>query len=258
MNPDRLRDRVALVTGGASGIGAACARRFVAEGASVMLADQNPDSAAEVAATLGSNAASCAVDVRDEAQVAAMVAATTERFGRLDIAVNAAGLGTHGLVTDLELEQWNVVIDVCLTGVFLSTKHQARVMREQGAGVILNLASINATVPGDGMSAYCAAKAGVSMFTQTAGMELAEHGVRVVALAPGYVETPLTGFARVLPQIHDAYVESIPLGRAGQPEDIAALAAFLASDDASWITGTTIVVDGAESTKSYPVFRHLI
>jgi NAD(P)-dependent dehydrogenase (short-subunit alcohol dehydrogenase family) len=257
MTPDRLGGLVAVVTGGGSGIGAACARRFAAEGASVMIADLDPAAAASVAAELGDRGASCAVDVRDEAQVEAMVAATTARFGRLDLALNAAGLGTHAAVVDHDLEQWRLVLDVCLTGVFLCTKHEARVMQAQGAGVVINIASINATVPADGMSAYCAAKAGVAMFTQTAGMELAEHGVRVVGLAPGYVETPLTSFARMLPQMHDAYVESIPAGRAGQPDDVAAFAAFLASPEASWITATTMVVDGGESTKAYPVFRTL-
>lgn len=223
-----------------------------------MIADLTLDGASAVAADLGPDADAVELDVRDESQVEAAVRATVGRFGHLDLALNAAGLGVFGAITDLELEQWNLCVDVCLTGVFLSTKHEARAMKTHGSGVIINIASINAHVPGDGMVAYCSAKAGVAMLTQTAGMELAEHGVRVVALAPGYVETPLTGFARVLPQLHDAYLESIPLGRAGQPDDIAALAAFLASDDASWITATTITVDGAESTKSYPVFRHLV
>jgi 3-oxoacyl-[acyl-carrier protein] reductase len=223
-----------------------------------MIGDLDEGAAVRTADALGPRAAAIGLDVRDESQVVAAVAATVERFGHLDLALNAAGLGVFGAITDLELDQWNLCVDVCLTGVFLSTKHEARAMQQHGSGVIINIASINSFVPGDGMVAYCAAKAGVAMLTQTAGMELAEHGVRVVALAPGYVETPLTGFARAVPQIHDAYVESIPAGRAGVPGDIAALAAFVASDEASWITATTITIDGAESTKSYPVFRNLL
>ncbi len=223
-----------------------------------MIADVAIDAARAVADEIGDQADAVVLDVRDESQVEAAVAATVTRFGHLDLAVNSAGLGVFGPITELALDQWNLCVDVCLTGVFLSTKHEARAMTAHGSGVIVNLASINSFVPADGMVAYCAAKAGVAMLTQTAGMELAASGVRVVALAPGYVETPLTGFARTVPQLHDAYVESIPIGRAGQPDDVAALAAFLASDDASWITATTITVDGAESTKSYPVFRNLM
>jgi NAD(P)-dependent dehydrogenase (short-subunit alcohol dehydrogenase family) len=112
-------------------------------------------------------------------------------------------------------------------------------------------------VPAENMSAYCTAKAGVAMFTQCAAMELAPQGVRVVAIGPGYVETPLTSFAQAIPAIHDAYVSSIPMGRAGQPRDVADAAVFLASDEAKWITGTTLYVDGAEATKGYPELAKL-
>ena len=250
--------RVALVTGGASGIGLACARAFLDDGMHVVIADRAADAIVAALVELGDAATGFVVDVRDEATVEQMVTSTIERLGRLDVAVNAAGTGTHALVVDLELDQWNTVVDICLTGVFLSTKHEARAMRAQGLGVIINIASINAFVPADGMTAYCAAKAGVAMFTKTAALELAEHGVRVVGIAPGYVETPLTSFAKQIPGIHEAYVDSIPLGRAGQPEDIASLVVFLASERASWITGTTVTIDGAESTQSYPIFRRLL
>ena len=125
-------------------------------------------------------------------------------------------------------------------------------------GVIINIASINAVVPSEGMSAYCTAKAGVTMLTRCAAMELGPLGVRVVAIGPGFVETPLTEYARTVPAVQNAYLESIPLGRVGSPRDIADAAVFLASVEASWVSGTTFYVDGAESNKGYPELGRLV
>lgn len=251
----RLDGKVAVITGGASGIGLETARRFVAEGARVVLGDLDPDRAAEAAGGIGDGTSIVAeaVDVREEADVALLVARAVEVFGGLHLAVNSAGLGTWSPIHQHPLEEWNHVVDVCLTGVFLSVKHEAAAMVAAGdGGVIINLASINAKVPSDGMVAYCSAKAGVEMLTRVAAMELGPHGVRVVALGPGFVDTPLTAFAS-LGGIRDAFVASVPMGRIGRPGDIADAALFLASDEASWISGETLYVDGAESTKGYPV-----
>jgi NAD(P)-dependent dehydrogenase (short-subunit alcohol dehydrogenase family) len=250
---ERLVGRVGVVTGGASGIGLACAKRFVDEGARVVLGDRNEALLAAVDEQLGSAVVSEVVDVTVEADVERLVARAIENFGGLDLAVNCAGLGTLAPVTEHSLEEWNTVIGVCLTGTFLSVKHEALAMDATGrGGAIVNLASINAKVPAKGMSAYCSAKAGVEMLTRCAAMELGPKGIRVAGIGPGLVETPLTEYARLLPQIGAAYLESIPLGRVGTPGDVADAALFLVSSEASWVSGETLYVDGAESTNGYP------
>ena len=254
---ERLSGKVGLVTGGASGIGLATVRRFVAEGARVVVGDRNADLLAEIGAELGDAVATEVVDVTVEADIERLVG-RAGAFGGLDLAVNCAGLGTFSPIADHPADEWRTVIDVCLTGVFLSLKHEAQAMRAGGGGgVIVNIASINAKVPAVGLGAYCCAKAGVEMLTRCSGMELGPEGIRVAGIGPGYVETPLTAFAQQIPALHDAYVESIPLGRAGAADDIASAALFLVSDDASWVTGETLYVDGAESTKGYPDFTKL-
>jgi NAD(P)-dependent dehydrogenase (short-subunit alcohol dehydrogenase family) len=253
----RLDGRVAVITGGGSGLGAASARRLVADGASVLLADRNPDALAAMAEELGDASATELVDVTVEADVERAVQRAVERFGTLDTAVNCAGFGTFGLVPDHPLDEWRAVIDTCLTGVFLAVKHEGAVMRERGAGAIVNIASINSRVPAIGMAAYCCAKAGVEMLTRVAAMELGPHGVRVAGIGPGFVDTPLTAFAQAMPKVREAYVESTPLGRAGQPEDIADAVAFLVSDDGRWVSGDTLFVDGAEMTRGYPDLSRL-
>ena len=150
----RIEGQVAVITGGASGIGLACARRFVAEGARVVIADRNPDALAAAASELGEAVVTEQIDVTIEADVERMVARAVAEFGTLDVAVNAAGFGTFGFVADHPIEEWRAVIDTCLTGVMLSVKHEGRVMRDAGKGAIVNIASINSRVPAEGMSAY--------------------------------------------------------------------------------------------------------
>ena len=253
---ERLAGRVGVVTGGASGIGAESARKFVAEGARVVLADRNESLLATMADELGDAVVTEVVDVTVEADVERMIARAVEAFGGLDFAVNCAGLGTLAPVSDHSLEGGSTVIGVCLTGTFLSLKHEARAMagdrrrrgdreprvdQRQGAG--------------QGDAAYCSAKAGVEMLTRCAAMELGPQGIRVAAIGPGFVETPLTEYAKLLPAIGEAYVASIPLGRVGAARDIADAATFLVSDEASWVSGETLYVDGAESTIGYPDLR---
>jgi NAD(P)-dependent dehydrogenase (short-subunit alcohol dehydrogenase family) len=256
---ERLQGRVGVVTGGASGIGAECARRFVGEGARVVLGDLNREALAHMAAELGDACVIEVVDVREPESVDRMVARATEDLGRLDFALNAAGIGWYSPVHAHSVEQWDAVMDVCLRGVFLSVRAEsAAMLGAHRSGVIINIASINAIVPAEGMSAYCAAKAGVAMLTRCAAMELGPSGIRVVGIGPGFIETPMTQFASAIPAVHEAYVESIPMGRAGAPRDIADAAVFLASDEASWISGTTIYVDGAEANKGYPELARFI
>jgi NAD(P)-dependent dehydrogenase (short-subunit alcohol dehydrogenase family) len=255
---ERLAGKVGVITGGASGIGLATARRFVDEGALVVLGDRNEELLAAAARDLGAAVVTETIDVTEEADVERLVARAVGTFGGLDVAVNCAGLGAFSPIIDHPLEDWRTVIDVCLTGVFLSVKHEARAMNAAGrGGAIVNIASINAKVPAVGLGAYCSAKAGVEMLTRCAGMELGPQGIRVAGIGPGYVETPLTAFAQEIPQIQAAYIESIPMGRAGAADDIASAALFLVSDDASWVSGETLYVDGAESTRGYPDFTKL-
>lgn len=248
----RLEGRVAVITGGGSGIGLECARRFVAEGARVMLGDRNADALDAAASELGAAALTEVVDVTVESDVERMVGRAVAELGGLDAAVNAAGFGTYGLLADHAVDEWRAVVDTCLTGVMLSLKHEARVMREAGRGAIVNIASINARVPAAGMAAYCCAKAGVEMLTRIAAMELGPHGVRVAGIGPGFVETPLTAFSIAVPAIREAFIASTPLGRAGQPSDIADAALFLVSDEGRWVSGDTLFVDGGEMTMGYP------
>jgi 3-oxoacyl-[acyl-carrier protein] reductase len=249
----RLDGRVAVITGGGSGIGLECARRFVREGARVVLADRNAEPLDAAAAELGEAAVAEVVDVTVEDDVERMVRRALSEFGGLDAAVNAAGFGTFGFVADHPVDEWRAVIDTDLTGVMLSVKHEARVMRDGAkGGAIVNIASINARVPAEGMAAYCCAKAGVEMLTKCAAMELGPAGIRVSGIGPGFVDTPLTAFTQVVPAIRDAYVSSTPLGRAGQPDDIADVAVFLVSDEGRWISGDTLFVDGASMLKAYP------
>ena len=253
----KLQDKVAIVTGGASGIGFGIARRFIAEGAQVMLADVNAAGAEERAGELGGHCAWTQADLSGEAGAESMMRAVVERFGRLDIAINAAGIGTLAPIVDQTAEQWDAVVGLNLRGVFLSTKHEARQLIAQGeGGVIVNIASINARQPSEGMSAYCCSKAGVEMFTQVAAMELAEHGIRVTAIGPGIVDTPLAAPLVAIDAIREEFLENIPAGRFGTPDDIASAALFLVSDEATWVTGTTLFVDGAELTKRYPALLH--
>lgn len=244
-----LDGKNALITGGASGIGFGVARRFCAEGATVTLVDINAGLLAERAAELGPCARTHAADVTDEDALAAAVG----NAGPLHVAVNAAGAGTFGPVTDLPAADFRRIVDLCLTGVFLSVKHEARAMTAGGS--IINIASLNARQPAEGLSAYCAAKAGVEMLTKVAAMELGPSGIRVNALAPGLVDTPLTeAFTRT--PLRAEFVDNAPLGRIGEPRDIADAALFLATGQSSWVTGDLLLVDGGAHTMRYPKLIH--
>lgn len=248
--------RVAVIVGGASGIGWATARVLAAEGARVTIADRNADGARDRAAELGEPHTWATVEVTDEDSVAALFDGVTSREGRLDVVVNCAGFSGFGMITDLDADQFRSVVDVCLTGGFLVLKHAGRHLGEGGA--VVSLTSLNARQPAIGMSAYCAAKAGLSMLTEVAALELGPRGIRVNAVAPGFVHTPLTEGAAAIPGVVDEYVENTALGRAGTPEDVAAAVAFLCSPRASWMTGEVIDLNGGAHMKRYPnIHEHL-
>ena len=250
----KLDGKVAVITGGASGIGKRTAEVFVAEGARVVIADIDSDGIGAMISALGHNHADGAVvDVRDEAAVEKMVALAIRRFGRLDIAFNNAGVGGFSPVQDYDLADWDRVLGICLTGTFLCIKHEAKQFIQQGTGgSIINVASLNAMQATEGLAAYCSAKAGVAMLTKVAALELGRRQIRVNAIGPGIIRTPLTAAMLAVPGLEDAFVHESPIGRAGEPEDVAQLAVYLASDASSLMTGQTLYIDGGESLKKYP------
>ncbi|MDX2159000.1 MAG: SDR family NAD(P)-dependent oxidoreductase [Hyphomicrobiaceae bacterium] len=251
----RFAGKVALVTGAASGIGLAIARQLIAEGASVVGSDINGDLLRATGNELGSRFAGLEGDVTREAAAEALVSLAVDKLGRLDCAFNVAGGNRANYIVDQTEAEWDFVIDLCLKGVFLGMKHQARQMLRQGGGAIVNIASLNAHVPMHGGAAYSTAKAGVEMLTRNGALEWADRGLRVNAVLPGLVETPLTRPHFQDPARLDAFRGRIPMGRPAQPAEIAGPALFLASEEASYVSGSSLLVDGAWNTSGYPDMR---
>jgi 3-oxoacyl-[acyl-carrier protein] reductase len=250
----RLADKVAVITGGASGIGWQTAQLFVAEGAKVLIGDRNARLLDERAATLGEEVCVTAeVDVTQESDLERLVGLAVATFGGVDVAVNCAGIGFLGAILEHPVDSWRAVVDVCLTGTFLAIKHEARAMLTEGSGgAIVNISSISGRQVSEGMAAYCSAKAGVDMLTRVAAVELGPRGVRVNAIAPGFVETPMTAPSRG--RSRQAFLDAIPLGRPGQPADIAQAALFLVGQEGAWVNGSTFVVDGGGVQREAPRF----
>lgn len=240
----RFTGRVAIVTGAASGIGAAIAKRLAAEGAKVVIADLKPDAAQAAAAALGGEALGVGCDVGDEMQVAACAAATLDRFGRLDVVVNNAGLMTFKKLSEWTADDWLKVLRVDLFGAAFFTK-QLFLHAGEGGGAIVNIASIHAIQTTANAAPYTAAKAALLGLTHTSSIEGAALKIRANAVLPGAIDTPMLWDN---PNVKSG-AETIDRRDVGQPEDIAAAVAFLASDDAKFITGTTLAVDGGRLAK---------
>ncbi len=243
------RQPVMLVTGAAAGIGRGITDRFVADGALVIAGDIDEGALDSLRDAHGDRVIAQRCDVTDEASVAAL-ADLAEAHGGLDAAVANAGKGAYGLIVDHPLEAWQEIIDLCLTGVFLTLKHAGRMMRDGGS--IVNIASLNAIQPAEGMSAYCTAKAGVAMLTKVAAMELGHRGIRVNTVAPGLVETNATAAFFMVPGVVDEFVENTTVGRFAQPTDIADMVAFLVGPQSTLVSAGFFSVDGGASTKRYP------
>jgi NAD(P)-dependent dehydrogenase (short-subunit alcohol dehydrogenase family) len=246
----RLDGKVAMVTGGASGIGAATARLYAREGAGVAIADINDNLGREVAGEIG-DGLYIHLDTTDEAQWTAAVQQTLDRFGRLDVLVNAAGVSgripgttTAPKIDEQDLDNWNTVMNVNSTGIFLGMKHVIPAMKAAGGGSIINISSIYGLVGSPHNVAYHASKGSVRLSTKSAAMQYAGDRIRVNSVHPGFVTSPMTQITHDDPALAQPRLDKTPLGRFGVPEDIANGCLFLASDESSWMTGAELVIDG--------------
>jgi len=247
----RLKDKVVIITGAGSGIGRASAGLFAKEGAKVVVVDVVRKGGLETARMIrnnGGEAAFVEVDVSRASDVERMIKTTVEKYGKLDILFNNAGINLEKTVTDTSEEEWNKVIDVNLKGVFLCSKYAIPEMIQNGEGVIINTASIRGIVGQAHESVYCASKGGVVLLTKAMALDYGPHNIRVNCICPGAIYTPMhEAFMASLKKPEQEIQETlkkIPLGRMGQPEDVARAALFLASDESSYITGVTLLVDG--------------
>jgi NAD(P)-dependent dehydrogenase (short-subunit alcohol dehydrogenase family) len=250
-----LRDKVAVITGAASGLGKASALRFAAEGASVAVVDINEEGAAATVdqiTTAGGSALALRVDVTEEGQVSAALARVVDEFGGVDILFSNAGIPMAIPITELTVAQWDTVMSINVKGAFLTAKHGVPILERRGGGVILITGSIAGLVGLESQPAYCASKGALAMLTKALAVDLAPLKIRVNCICPGSVDTPalrtflVQRFGTEHPVEHhlSTYGNRYPLGRIGTTEEIAAAAAFLASDDAAWITGQVLAVDG--------------
>jgi NAD(P)-dependent dehydrogenase (short-subunit alcohol dehydrogenase family) len=243
----RLEDKVALVTGGGGGIGRAIAETFAREGAQVIIADRDGDAARETAGLITkSNGAATAyqVDVTDTAQVKQLMASIADAFGKLDVLINNAGVGERSDFRHMSDEAWERVWSVNLDGTVRCAREAFDLLKASGRGSIVNLSSVMATKHTRQMSVYSATKGAVSALSRSLAVEYAPYGIRVNTLCPGYVETALIGRYTANPMIAKGLLSQTPLRRFGQPQDIANAALFLASDEAAYVTGASLHVDG--------------
>ncbi len=245
----RLDNKIALITGGGRGLGRAIALAFADAGAHVAVASRTREQLDEVAEAIrakGRRALAVEADVSDSASVAQMVVATRREFGRVDILVNSAGVGWAEKLADTSDETWEWIIKTNLYGVFYCCRDVMRVMIEQKSGNIINLASVAGVKGPPGLGAYAASKGGVIAMTKVLALENARYNVRVNAIAPGYFRTDLNAAALDDPELGPKIVKRIPMRRAGKPEEIGGLAVYLASDDASFVTGEVYFITGGE------------
>ncbi|QEH77753.1 glucose 1-dehydrogenase [Sphingomonas sp. C8-2] len=249
----RLKDKIAIVTGGASGIGRATALTFAREGARVAIADIDADGAARTAAQIGEQAMAIAFDVADEAAWADATRRTVDRFGRLDILANIAGIGFPGTILDLTIDQWNKMIAVNLTGVMLGCQAAIRAITASGgSGAIVNVSSLAGLVGISDVAGYCGSKGGVTTLSKSVALFCAERGlpIRCVSVHPTYVDSemldPVADAIGSRQAMIDGMARLVPIGRIATPQDIANAILFAASDEAAMMSGHALVIDGAQ------------
>ena len=243
----RLEGKVALISGGARGIGAATARLMAGEGAAVVIADVLEKEGMETEAKIseaGGEVLFVRLDVTSEADWNAAVGATVTKYGKLDILVNNAGISSRTGVEETTVESWDQVMDVNAKGVFWGAKAAIPEMRKAGGGSIINISSIYGIVGSGGSASYHASKGAVRIFTKAAAVQYAREGIRVNSVHPGFVDSPMTEAHHGVPEIRQARIGQTPLGRLGVPEDIAPGILYLASDQSSFVTGSELVIDG--------------
>lgn len=249
----RLANKVAVITGATQGIGLACAQRLVNEGARVMMVDVKPEGA-DAAAKLGDAARFFAADVSQKADVDAMLAATLKEFGQVDILINNAGVTHAADFLDLAEEDFDRVLRINLKSMFLCGQAVAREMVRRQSGCIINMSSVNSELAIPNQVPYVVSKGGVNQLTKVMALNLAPHGIRVNGIGPGTILTELAKKAVMAsPEARHTILSRTPMGRCGEPEEVAAIAAFLASDDASYMTGQTMYVDGGRLALNYTV-----
>lgn len=249
----KLSQKVAIVTGATQGIGLACAQRLIGEGASVMLVDIKPEGAT-AAAALGERARFFAADVSQKADVDAMVAATLAAFGRIDILINNAGVTHAANFLDVCEEDFDRVLRINLKSMFLCGQAVAREMVKQHSGCIINMSSVNAELAIPNQVPYVVSKGAINQLTKVMSLNLVSHGIRVNGIGPGTILTELAKQAVMAsPEARHTILSRTPMGRCGEPEEVASIAAFLASDDASYMTGQTLYVDGGRLALNYTV-----
>lgn len=252
---DGITGKVAFVTGGGTGIGLACARRIIAAGAKVVIAGRREAILREACDALGGNATWEACDAADEAGVAAAVERTVERYGKLDLAVNAAGIGSGGNLLQLDTAGFEAVMRTNLLGTYAAMRAEVRAMLAGGrGGSIVNISSIAAVLTHKGMSAYCVSKAAVNMLTRCMADDLGHKGIRVNAVMPGLVATDIVAELLAVPSTAEAYRAQMPMGREGEPDEVATMVLTLLGDRAAWVTGQCIGVDGGNTLRAAPDF----
>ena len=249
----KLSQKVAIVTGATQGIGLACAQRLITEGAQVMLVDIKPEGE-QAAAALGAQARFFAADVSQKADVDALVAATMAAFGRIDILINNAGVTHAADFLDLTEDDFDRVLRINLKSMFLCGQAVAREMVKQQSGCIINMSSVNAELAIPNQVPYVVSKGAINQLTKVMSLNLVQHGIRVNGIGPGTILTELAKQAVMSsPEARHTILSRTPMGRCGEPQEVASIAAFLASDDASYMTGQTLYVDGGRLALNYTV-----